>query len=720
MGYIEIEKNNMYLCFWMEQGQEVKLLQIKAAGPEQAETDIENGKGRKESTEKGKADKADRKSAGRIVEILVPGEKNKSFRGSKRYYDVPQVRLEYMEHQWEKNECGELLIIRQCSEEIMVFTSYQFYHGLSVFSCESEIVNYSDKEIWIDGITSFCYAGLGFFSTKENTAEDLEVYYAHNTWSAECRWEHHTLKELGIIPYGNLCYDRFTLSSGSGFSSGEFLPEGAVFNRETEESLLWQIEHNGSWAVEIGCVIPEYGKSFLEKDYRQAVYLEVFGPEMENGHWSKRLAPKEAFRTVPVTMAVSKGKPEEGFRQLTGYRRKKKQIDSLPVIFNDYMNCLMGNSTTVTLKPYIEKAAQAGCEVFVIDCGWYDSGNWQYTFGTFKESKERYPGGLSEVMSEIRKAGMKPGLWLELESFGIENKMADSIPLDWLFQRNKKPVVDSGRYHLDFRNSAVQKKASEIVAEIVNNYQPGYIKIDYNLCSGLGTDLESCSIGDGLLEHNRHYLRWLLKEKEKYPEIIWENCASGGLRMDYAMLNIMDIQSVSDQEDYRIMAFIASNCAAAVLPEQAGIWSYPRREGDEKETVMNMVSSLLFRIHLGGHLAELSQERFLLVREGISCYKKIRKDIPEGIPFWPLGFHEFDSGWLCFGLHCTGRDYLVVIRREADQEKMAIPFRGERTCAKILYPSRGNMAEILESPGIQGKSVIHMKEKNTGCLLELI
>lgn len=72
MGYIEIEKNNMYLCFWMEQGQEVKLLQIKAAGPEQAETDIEKGKGRKESTEKGKAD---RKSAGRIVEILVPGEK---------------------------------------------------------------------------------------------------------------------------------------------------------------------------------------------------------------------------------------------------------------------------------------------------------------------------------------------------------------------------------------------------------------------------------------------------------------------------------------------------------------------------------------------------------------------------------------------------------------------------------------------------------------------
>lgn len=716
MGYFEIEKNHMYLCFFMEKGKEVRLLQVKAAGEKQAEADRA---GKEESLKKGRTKKADWQSAGRIVEILVPGKENKSFRGSKRYYDIPQIKLEYAGHQWEKNEYGELLVIKQCSEEFTVFTSYQFYSKLPVFSCESEIVNHSEGELWIDGMTSFCYAGLGFYDREENTAEELEVYYAHNTWSAECRWKKHTLKELGVIPYGNLCYDRFCLASCSGFSSGEFLPEGAVYNRKTKESLLWQIEHNGSWAVELGCVISGYGESFLEKDYRQAVYLEVFGPEMENGHWSKKLAPKEGFRTVPVTVTVSKGKPEEGFGQLTAYRRRKKQIESLPVIFNDYMDCMTGNSTAASLKPYIEKAAQAGCEIFVVDCGWYDSGSWQYTFGTFQESRERYPGGLSEIMSKIRSEGMEPGLWLELESFGIENPMAESLPPDWLFQRKGRPVIDSGRYHLDFRNLEVQKWASGIVAEVVGSYHPGYLKIDYNLCSGLGTDLASDSVGDGLLEHNRHYLMWLLKEKKKYPGIIWENCASGGLRMDYALLQTMDIQSVSDQEDYRIMAFIASNCGAALLPEQAGIWSYPRRQGDENETVMNMVSALLFRIHLGGHLTELSGERFLLVREGISCYKKIRKDISGGIPFWPMGLHEFDSGWLCFGLHCADKDYLAVIRRGAESEKLEIPLQGKRAYAKILYPEGRNRSEILEGPEKRGSLVIRMKEKDTGCLLKL-
>ena len=69
-------------------------------------------------------------------------------------------------------------------------------------------------------------------------------------------------------------------------------------------------------------------------------------------------------------------------------------------------------------------------------------------------------------------------------------------------------------------------------------------------------DRGSDSLGDGLLSHNRAYLSWLEGEMKKYPEVIWENCASGGLRMDYALLSRMDIQSVSDQEDYRKMAVI--------------------------------------------------------------------------------------------------------------------------------------------------------------------
>lgn len=700
MKKLEIEEIGLYLCFSLESGQEARLLKVCSKKPEEGweEKCVEE--------------------ASRIVEIRVSGGKCKAFRGAKNFYDHPQTVLRYVRHRLTENESGRQLVISQEGDGLVVHTCYQFYRGLPVFSCESEVINRSPDEIWLEGVTSFCYGNLDYFRKGDtNPAEELELWYAHNTWSAECRWKRQTLQECGVIPYGNLCYDRFCISNAGGFSSGEFLPEGAAYNRRTGESIFWQIEHNGSWSWEIGCSVPEYWLSFLEKEYLQPVYLLLSGPETEKAHWYKKLKSRESFRTVPAAVSVSRGKPEEGISWMTQYRRRKKQIKKLPVIFNDYMNCLMGNSTTASLLPYIRKAGEAGCEIFVVDCGWYDSRDWQFTLGTFEECRQRYPAGLTEVMDCIRAAGMEPGLWLELESFGTDNPAAGELPKDWLFCRNGKPVMDSGRYQLDFRNADVRENASSIVKRVIEKYGLKYIKMDYNMCCGWGTDFHSDSLGDGLLEHNRAYLDWLEKEREKYPGILWENCASGGLRMDYALLSQMDIQSVSDQEDYRIMAFIASNCAAALLPEQAGIWCYPRKEGDCRETVMNLVSGMLFRIHLGGHLAKLDGDRFLLVKEGIACHKRIRQEIPESLPYWPLGMHVFDSPWLCWGLHGPKADYIAVCRRMAE-EVLSFPVKRTPVSVRILYAVSGE-TEIVSSDPQNRRIQVRLEYRNSACLIEV-
>lgn len=204
---------------------------------------------------------------------------------------------------------------------------------------------------------------------------------------------------------------------------------------------------------------------------------------------------------------------------------------------------------------------------------------------------------------------------------------------------------------------------------------------------------------------------------KKYPEVIWENCASGGLRMDYALLSRMDIQSVSDQEDYRKMAVIAANSAAAVLPEQAGIWAYPRREGTEDETIVNMVSALLFRIHLGGHLPELSDRRFWLVQEAVRCYKSIRDKIPCALPYWPLGFHTFEAGWLCWGMHGKEEDFIAVVRRDAKTKELYIPVRRKVCRARIVYPPQGS-AQISSS---REKGITVCLERTfSACLIEII
>ena len=78
------------------------------------------------------------------------------------------------------------------------------------------------------------------------------------------------------------------------------------------------------------------------------------------------------------------------------------------------------------------------------------------------------------------------------------------------------------------------------------------------------------------------YLAWLDGVFARYPELIIENCSSGGMRIDYAMLSRYSIQSTSDQDDYRRYATIAANAPTGLCPEQSAIWSYPLTDGDRK------------------------------------------------------------------------------------------------------------------------------------------
>lgn len=90
---------------------------------------------------------------------------------------------------------------------------------------------------------------------------------------------------------------------------------------------------------------------------------------------------------------------------------------------------------------------------------------------------------------------MTPGLWLELEVMGKKCPLADKVPSEWFFQRNGRPVIDHCRYQLDFRNPEVQKYAGEVIRRLVEDYGVGYIKMDYNINAGVGTDLHADSPG---------------------------------------------------------------------------------------------------------------------------------------------------------------------------------------------------------------------------------
>jgi alpha-galactosidase len=339
--------------------------------------------------------------------------------------------------------------------------------------------------------------------------------------------------------------------------------------------------------------------------------------------------------------------------------------------------------------PLIDAAAEAGCEYFCIDAGWYSAGFWWDNVGEWLPSIERFPNGLKEVIDYIRSKNMIPGVWLELEVMGIKCPKVERVNDNWFFKRHGKKVYDRSRYQLDFRNPEVIEHANEVIDRLVNEYGVGYIKMDYNIEPGIGTEINADSVGDGLLGHERAYLAWLDSIFEKYPDLIIENCSSGGLRIDYAMLSRHSIQSTSDQDDYRRYATIAANSPSGLTPEQSAIWSYPLTKGDKEEVIFNMVNAMLLRIHQSGHLVYLSDERKALVKEGLDYYKTIREDIKNALPFWPLGLSKFSDTWVSLGLKTENKVYLALWRRNSENDTCLIPiehFKGKDVSVKCAYP----------------------------------
>ena len=622
----------------------------------------------------------------RLVELQAAGFNQHDHHGNKSTGTNPGGLLRYLSHSSSRTPLGPAWEIRQGGSGLVVSSYFQFLERLPACRTWTVVENAGSEEILLEFVSSLALFGVSLGGIGD-WKDKMRLHVADNSWCAECQWRSGSLQDFGLSASycgqegSGFSLKRVAIFNQGTWSSLEYLPLGALENTESETTLLWQIEHNGSWSWEISDVAHE-------------LFLRASGPTYREGLWSKRLAPGAKFESVPVTFARVDGGLEEALGTLTRARRMLRRphpdLENLPVIFNDYMNCLWGNPTTEALIPIIDKAAEVGAEYFVVDAGWYAElgETWWESVGSWLPSITRFPAGIEEVIQRIRAKGMIPGLWLEIEVMGINCPLVPKLPDDWFFLRDGKRVIDHGRYQLDFRNPEVRAHADATVERLVREFGIGYLKMDYNINAGPGTDRAADSPGDGLLEHNRAYLEWIKSVFDRHPQLIVENCSSGGLRMDYAQLSVHSIQSVSDQTDYRLNAVIAAACASAVTPEQAAVWSYPLKGAEDEQIIFNMVTVLLLRIHQSGCIHELSPAGFQLVKEGIAVYKQIRREIPKGIPFWPLGLPRFGDGWAAFALDCGGTGFLAVWRFGAERRSVNIPLPAgtKKQTLKCIYP----------------------------------
>ncbi|BFV55665.1 hypothetical protein KCMC57_up07690 [Kitasatospora sp. CMC57] len=627
-----------------------------------------------------------------LVEVTVTGH-GRFWSGRNLIDTAVGARLRHRSHRSAREGDWHVLTLDLHEPEtgLTAEVVYRSPDGLPVLRSEVVLRNEGGAILNLESVGSLVAGCLTSGDPADLDAADL--LWAENDWLAECRWQRSPLRVTSPalnrrFHFNSAKSPRVVAGEGTWSSLGH-LPMGGLTDRRSGRSWVWQIEHNGGgWRWESG-----------ERD--NTAYAALFGPTDQDHGWRHPLAPGAEFRTVPVALAfAAQGGPDAAFATLTRYRRaiRRPHADHarLPVIFNDYMNCLMGDPTTAALLPLVDAAAEAGAEYFVIDAGWYaeEQKSWWDTVGAWEPSVSRFPGerGIHEVLDRIRERHLVPGIWLEPEAVGVNSPMAKTLPEEAFFRRDGQRVVEAaGRYQLDLRHPAARAHLDRVVDRLVGEWGVGYLKLDHNTNHGSGTSNHPEETpAAGQLEHNRAHLDWLDGILDRHPDLVIENCASGGMRMDYALLSRLQLQSTSDQQDLLLYPPIAAAAPTAVTPEQGAVWAYPLPEDSLDEVAFTMATALLGRIHLSGELAELGSEATALVHEAVTVYKSVRADLPQAVPAWPLGLPAWDAPWVALALHTADVTYLTVWRRPGAENTATLPLPhllGTDLRPELLYPS---------------------------------
>jgi alpha-galactosidase len=213
----------------------------------------------------------------------------------------------------------------------------------------------------------------------------------------------------------------------------------------------------------------------------------------------------------------------------------------------------------------MDDISKFGGELFVMDDGWfgnkYQRNNDSSTLGDWVVDKKKLPGGIKSLVDAARQKNIKFGIWIEPEAVNTKSELFDKHP-EWVLQtkgRELKLGRGGTQLVLDMTNPEVQDFAFKIVDDLLTQYpEIAYIKWDANASiqnvGSLYLPMEKQS--NLYVDYHLGLLKVLQRIREKYPNVVIQDCASGGGRANYGLLPYFDEFWTSDNTDALQRVFI--------------------------------------------------------------------------------------------------------------------------------------------------------------------
>jgi alpha-galactosidase len=300
----------------------------------------------------------------------------------------------------------------------------------------------------------------------------------------------------------------------------------------------------------------------------------------------------------------------------------------MSIIFNDWATA-WGEPSYNLINDITERLKQTPVKYYVIDAGWYKKPNclWNDSHGDWVPSERFFPRGLKAASELIIRNGLVPGIWFEAETCGANSKMFEKI--NYLLSYEGYPITSGKRRFLDFRKRDTWVYLNSELIKMLKDCRFGYLKLDYNASIGIGADGAE-SPGEALREHIICVQNYIKKIYSELPDIVIENCASGGMRLEPSMTCLTDVSSFSDSHECREIPLISAGLSRIMLPSKTLIWVVIRKNDSLKELTYTLASGFLGRICLSGDISQLDEEKFKIVVDALGFYMRVCDIIRDG------------------------------------------------------------------------------------------
>ena len=415
---------------------------------------------------------------------------------------------------------------------VTVKVFYKAYKHVDVIETWTEIMHQEKKAITLKRFDS------GHLTLRQG---DVWVTHLHGNWAAEADITQEPLK-LGMKTIRNSDGTRNShLDAPELMLSLDGRPQ-ELSGRTIGLALCW----SGNFELRMNTVSHKEHHIYAGIDPMASEYI---------------LEPKEVFETPRLAMAYSNEGMSGISRVFHDWARKEgmfhRAMQTGDILLNSWEGIYLDITEEKIIKMMDDIAAFGG-ELFVMDDGWfgdkYPRKEDNSSLGDWVVDKNKLPNGIKALTEAAKQRKIKFGIWIEPEMTNTVSELFDQHP-DWVLQRPGRDLR-KGRggtqVVLDMTNPKVQDFVFSVVDNLMTQYpEIAYIKWDANApISNYGsTYLPKAKQSNIYVDYHLGLIKTLKRIREKYPDLVIQDCASGGGRANYGLLPYFDEFWVSDNTD---------------------------------------------------------------------------------------------------------------------------------------------------------------------------